>query len=235
MTRLRHHAARRRVPALAASGVFGLLAALWIAGAFRAYRQIVILWGVDVFDFPFLDTETMLSGARCLRAGIDIYVSNPCDTLGRIYDYSPLWMLVAHLPVTLAWGAPAGLIVALAYIGSLLLLPEARTARHTVAIALGAVSSVAVFAVERGNNDLLLFLLAGAAATLACRSPRARLLGYGLALLAGLLKYFPLALLALAAREPPRRAAAIAAVAILLTLLFAASAWHDLVRALGLI
>lgn len=42
-----------------------------------------------------------------------------------------------------------------------------------------------VFAVERGNNDLVLFVLAVIAATLACRTPGLRLVGYGAALLAG--------------------------------------------------
>ncbi|NIJ06801.1 hypothetical protein FHS31_000383 [Sphingomonas vulcanisoli] len=212
-----------------------LLGLLWAARSTGAYRRILIIWGVDVFDFPFLDTETMLSGARCLRAGIDVYVANPCDTLGRVYDYSPLWMLIARAPVTIAWGTPIGIAIALLYCGAVALLPAARAPRHVLAMTLGAVSTVAAFAVERGNNDVVLFTLAACAAALACRSPAFRILGYCFALLAGLLKYYPLALMALAARERPARLAAITAAAILPTALFVTLAWGDLTRALGLI
>lgn len=235
MTIIRHPLFRRFAPATAAFVLFLLLATLWLTHNNIAYRKIVLIWGVQVFDFPFLDTETVLSGARCLRAGIDIYVANPCDTLGRVYDYSPLWMLIAKLPVTIAWGGPIGALIAMLYVGAVATFPAARTTRHQIALTLGAISTVALFAVERGNNDLILFTLAAVAAALACRSPAVRLIGYACALLAGLLKYFPMVLMALAARERPALLAVISVVATAITGLFIVLAWHDLTRALALI
>ncbi len=225
----------RFAPSLAALALFCLLGLLWAMGQVHLYRKIITIWGVEVFDYPFVDSETVLSGARCLRAGVDIYISNPCDTLGRVFDYSPLWMLIAALPVTVAWGTTVGVVVALLYFASLALLPQGRTVRQQWAIASAAISTTAMFAVERGNNDLILFALAAAAATLVCRSPAARLAGYGCALMAGLLKYYPLPLMLVAARERAPRLIAIAIAAVLMSGLFLVMTWHDLTRALRLI
>jgi hypothetical protein len=227
--------ARRLIPFAVATLGFVAMAALYAAGARPLYDHILQAWGIDPFAFPFLDTDTVLSAVRCLRAGIDVFVVNPCDVIGRVYDYSPLWLVLAKLPVTASWVVPAGLVVDLAFLASLVLLPPGRSAVETLGILLGTVSTAVVFAVERGNNDLVLFVLASIAATLARRSPALRMLGYGVALLAGLLKYYPMALMAMAVRERPARFLWVAAGSVLIVLLFVATMGHDLVRALRLI
>jgi hypothetical protein len=223
------------VPALAATSLFVLLVALYAGGARDVYEAIIRGWGVEPFSFPFLDTDTVLSAIRCLRKGVDVFVVNPCDYLSRVYDYSPLWLTLAAFPMTLGWLQPIGFGLDVAFLASLLLLPAGRTRRDVALIAFGVVSSATVYAVERGNNDLVIFILAAGAATLACRSPALRIVGYLLALLAGLLKYYPLALMALVTRERPRRFFAVAAGSIALIALFVAIAGHDLARALRLI
>jgi hypothetical protein len=211
------------------------MAGLYLGHQIPAYRAIIIAWGIEPFFFPFLDTDTVLSAVRCLREGVDVYVTNPCDFLKRQYDYSPAWMALTVFPMTLAWLPPIGLAVDLAFLASLLLLPAGRRWRDTAVIALGVISSASLFAVERGNNDLVLFVLAAGAAVLVCRSAGLRLVGYGLALLAGLLKYYPLALMAIAARERPLRLVVIAAASIAIVALFCILTWHDLSRALAII
>ncbi|WP_267414543.1 MULTISPECIES: hypothetical protein [unclassified Sphingomonas] len=104
-----------------------------------------------------------------------------------------------------------------------------------VVLLLGLLSPGGVFAVERGNNDLVLFVLAVIAATLACRTPGLRLVGYGAALLAGLLKYYPMLLMILVFRERPARFWAVTAASVAVLLLFLVVMGHDLVRALQLI
>lgn len=223
------------VPAFAATILFVLMVALYASGAKDLYNGILRGWGIDPFSFPFLDTDTVLSAIRCLRKGVDVFVANPCDYLGRVYDYSPLWLTLAAFPMTLGWLQPIGFGIDVAFLVTLLLLPAGRTQRDVAIIAFGVVSSATAFAVERGNNDLVIFILAAGAATLACRSATVRIVGYMLALLAGLLKYYPLALMALATRERPARFFAITAGSIALVTLFIAIEGHDLARALKLI
>jgi hypothetical protein len=197
--------------------------------------RILTGWGVRPYIWPFLDTDTVLSALRCLRQGVDVFAVNPCDPRGRVFDYSPLWLAAAVLPVTTAWIAPAGTVLDVAFLLSLLLLPPARGRRETIVMLAGVLSTATVYAVERGNNDLVIFVLAAGAASLVCRGPRWRLAGYALAFLAGLLKYYPMVLMALALRERPWRLVLLTVAATAGLLIFAGMEGHALTRALDLI
>lgn len=230
-----HPRLRRATPALAGAAFFVLMAALYVAGLSDLYRGIIIAWGIDPFAYPFVDTDTYLSAVRCLRQGVDVYAANPCDPLQRVYDYSPLWMALTVFPMTLTWLTPFGLATDIAFLGALLLLPPGRDWRATGLITLAVLSSATLFAVERGNNDLVLFTLAAGAAVLVCKSPALRVAAYGLALLAGLLKYYPMTLMLIATRERPGRLIAVALTSVAVLALFIAITWHDLHRVLQLI
>ena len=226
---------RRVMPALAGAIAFAFLGWLYLDGQTGLNRHIIRAWGIKVWSFPFLDTDTVLSAVRCLNKGVDVYVTNPCDVLKRQYDYSPLWMVLTVFPMTPAWLPPVGLVVDIAFLLSLLMLPVGRGAGATLLIGFGVLSSGTMFAVERGNNDLVLFALVAGAAMLTLRRPALRLVGYALLLLAGLLKYYPLATMLVVCRERLPRFLAVTAVSIIVTLVFAAISWHDLTRALAII
>lgn len=221
----------RKGAALAACAVFVLAAILYAAGKGPLYHAMGTVFGFELWRFAFLDTDTVLSAVRCFRAGVDAYLINPCDDLGRVYTYSPLWMLLTALPVTTAWITPVGLVVDAAFLASLFLLPIPRNAASLAVLSLATVSGASAFALERGNNDLVLFALVAAAAWLLARSPRARSLGYALAFLAGLLKYYPMAVMGAALREKSGRFLVVAASAIIATALFGAIVWSDLLKA----
>jgi len=225
---------RALVPALAGLAGFLVMGALWATGQHALFNAAETQWGVWPGAYPFSDLEVLLSGIECKRLGIDAYAANPCDTYGRIFDYPPAWLGFAVFPVTTAMMVPAGIVLSLAFLASLLLLPPARTAASARLVAAGVLSSVTVFAVERGNNDLIVFILIAAACTLLARC-RARWWGYGLIQLAGLLKYFPLAAMALALMERPARFWQVAALSVAVTALFAAATWGPLLDALATI
>ncbi|HZU62654.1 MAG TPA: hypothetical protein VFF98_03140 [Novosphingobium sp.] len=211
------------------------MSAFYISGPLAFYYHFVRLWGIPPFYHPFDDTDTVMSALRCLRQGVDVIAANPCDPEARPFDYSPLWLALAVLPVTPAWLNGAGLLVDFGFFASLLLLPVARDGRAALALALAAVSSCAVLAVERGNNDLVLFVLAALAAVALGRAWGVRIIGYGLLLLAGLLKYYPMAAMAVALREKVGRFVFLTLASLAITGLFVAITWHDLSRALAII
>jgi Glycosyltransferase family 87 len=215
--------------------LFGLMALLYGLGVRSIYFTVIDAWTYHAWDFPFLDTDTVLSAVRCVQKGIDVYARNPCDVLARVYDYSPLWLTIARIPGIGEWRTTIGLAIDITFLATLILLPTARDWRGAALITLSAISSAVVFATERGNNDLVIFVLAVTVATMIGRSRTLRLVAYGAALLAGLLKYYPMPLLMLATRERPGRFFAVAAVAIVLLCLFLAIDGHDLARALRLI
>ncbi len=167
--------------------------------------------------------------------GIDVFSSNPCDALGRVFDYSPLWLVADVLPVTADWVRPAGLLVDLAFISTLSLLPPGRGRWQVAILVACSLSTPVAFALERANNDLIVFVLAALAAALAARHFRWRLVGYLCALLAGMLKYYPLLLLLLICRERLVVAGAVSGAAALVLFGGVGLAFADLHRALPLI
>ncbi|MBC2665215.1 hypothetical protein H7F51_06770 [Novosphingobium flavum] len=231
---MRETTRHRLIPALAGLVAFSVMALLWVGGLQALFYAVETQWGVWPGDYPFSDLAGVLSGIECKGRGIDPYVTNPCDAWGRQFDYPPAWLWLSALPVTTGWLVPAGIALDLAFLASLLLLPPARTAQGARLVAAGVLSSVTLFAVERANNDLAVFILVAIGAALLSRR-RPALLGYAAIYLAGLLKYFPLAAMALALREAPGRFLAVAAAALAVTALFAAAHHAELASALGTI
>src|SRR2546423_4449837 len=83
--------------------LYAVMSGLWLSGAHSLYFGALSLLGVEPFSFPFLDTHAVLAAAECGRQGVEVYLSNPCDVLGRPHAYSPLWLAI--VPGSLGTGA----------------------------------------------------------------------------------------------------------------------------------
>jgi len=215
--------AYRAIPALVALCSFLALSALYLLGHKDTYMVILSGYGIFPFRFPFVDISGSLAVWDCTRLGIDVVVHDPCDVLGRPYNYSPLWMAFSFIPLGTGETGPVGWVLGLLFILSLALLPPARRPWELVLVVLATNSTMVVFAVERANPDILLFMMALAAGLLARGPLPARLIGYLTALLAALIKYYPITLLILSFRE--RISVFLAnglAMAVLIALFFAA-------------
>ena len=175
--------------------LYAIMAGLWLSGAHSLYFGALRLIGVEAFSFPFLDTHAILAAAQCGRQGIEVYLSNPCDVLGRPHAYSPLWLAI--LPGSLGTSATGwvGASLDLAFLLSLTVVLRPRTAGELFILGAAAVSPTTVYAVERANNDLAVFLLVVCGAIVFTAPRPFRLFSYGLFVAAGLLKYYPLVLL----------------------------------------
>ena len=213
--------------------LFAGFAALWVCGLKGAYFDILGFLGVDPFRFPFVDTHALLSAAECHHAGIDVYQQNPCDALHRPHAFTPLWLSL--IPPVLGTGDTwwVGLALDLAFILSLAALFDAGSRRELIVAALVVWSPTTLYAVERANNDLVIFLLILAGSLLGVASRRSRLVSYLFLLLAGLLKYYPLALLISLGRERWRTVWLPAIGAAVGLLLFVAYCNTEIVKALA--
>ena len=192
------------VPALATVSflAFALVHAIDRPVYFAVLRSI----HVHPFPRPFLDARFVTAQVECWSRGVDVYVRNPCDPLGRTLDYSPLWLRLPFLARSDGATPVFGLAIDLAFLAALFGLPWRLAGAFDAVVAVGAVMSWAtIFAIERGNTDLLMFAAAVLFAHLSTRSAPARIAGYALILCVGLLKFSPLSLLALLVREPARR------------------------------
>lgn len=218
------------LPAIAASAFAVGCLVYWLATK-STYVAMLYGWGVVPGDYPFIDTQAVLSARACGALGINPFVTNPCDILARPFLYSPLFLLGAGAH-ELEANVPLGFTLAIAFILSLLCLPAARTRRDFWVMMLAVLSSVTAFAVERGNFELSLFVAVSVAGRLALRlSATARLLGYALILAAALAKYFPAVLMALTLRERPRLFVVVNAAAAAAIVLFVAHYRVDLLLA----
>jgi hypothetical protein len=193
--------AYRAIPSVVALGLFLALSAIYLLGHNDAYMAILRLYGVDPFRFPFLDISGSLAAWDCTRLGIDVVERDPCDVLGRSYNYSPLWMVASFIPLGASAAGAVGWGLGLLFILSLTLLPPARRPWELAVVVLATNSTMVVFAVERANPDIILFMMALLAGFLAGGLLPARLVAYLVALLAALIKYYPITLLILSFRE----------------------------------
>jgi hypothetical protein len=173
---------------------------LFWQGHTEVYDDILRSWGIEPFQFPFLDISGWLAVWECTRQGIDVVSFDPCDILFRGYGSSPLWLAAAGVPLGVANTTAVGWTLDLLFIASLSLLPPQRHVELLLVLA-ATLSTMVVFALERANADVALFLLALSAGRLAERGPAARIIGYGLALLSALLKYYPIMVLIVLFRE----------------------------------
>jgi hypothetical protein len=193
--------AYRAIPSLVALCVFLTLSAIYLLGHEDAYRTILSFYGIEPFKFPFVDISGSLAAWDCTRLGIDVVERDPCDVLGRAYTYSPLWMAASFIPLGMSATGAVGWVLGLLFILCLTLLPPAQRAWELVLVALATSSTMVVFAVERANPDIIIFMLALFTGLLAGGLLPARLLAYLAALFAALIKYYPITLLILSFRE----------------------------------
>jgi len=127
--------------------LYAIMAVLWLSGAHPLCFGVLRLLGIEPFGFPFLDTHAVLAAAECRRQGIDVYLSNPCDVLGRPHGYSPLWLEI--LPGSLGSGATRWVAAALTagllkYYPLALLILVTRERRHDKIIAAAVIGSMLI-------------------------------------------------------------------------------------------
>lgn len=213
--------------------LFGALAQLWHCGPHALYFGALGLFGFEPFRFPFLDIHAVLAAAQCQRAGIDVYLYNPCDALGRLHVYSPLWLALTPNFLDTTATTAVGLALDLMFILSLAIAIRPLSWGETLVIGLVALSPMTVYALERANCDLVVFLLILAGFALDHAPRRWRLGCYAFYLTAGLLKYYPLVLLVLLARERRRDGLFIAGLSAAVIILLVIRGHAELAKALA--
>ncbi len=212
---------------------YGGFATLWALNYHEFNLFWTDLWGVYLLvwtptgaTLPFYDLFGVLSWRDCYLLGTDVMYANPCDPLARLSNYSPLWYLLpigGRDDVFLLGTLMAGIFLALL----LFILRPASKSELAMSVVAG-ISSSTLFAVERANVDIIMFLMTLFVVWL-WRTGRGWP-AYGVMMAAAALKFYPLALFGLAAREPVRRFAIATFACALSVILFTAIFWEELQR-----
>jgi hypothetical protein len=180
----------------------------------------------------FWDLQYVLLKVSCWQNGVNVYIKNSCDLFTGPMLYSPLWLRMGFLGLDRSWKIPLGIGLGVLFCLSLAVLVPSPRWRDQLIIGLASFSSVTVFAVERGNIDILIYLFS-ITAGMAIASNRAfRFAGYGLLLGAGLLKFYPVAALVVITRERLRVCLLLAVVSAGVIVGFTELYYNELVTAL---
>jgi hypothetical protein len=154
---------------------------------------------------PFIDTESVQLAMGCWTRGIYVYAANSCDVFPNThFNYSPLLLRLPSIFSDTKFIMPFGISLIIGFGISLAWLPLPKRRWQIAILLLAVLSSDTVFALERANFDVMIFLLTFWGAIWAARGKSTRTMGYSMFFVATLLKFYPLSLFLLALREPPR-------------------------------
>lgn len=164
------------------------------------------LLGIDHFGIWFLDTHALLAASDAHALGLNPMDPNPLDFFHQPHVYSHWWFALHSLSLTRADYWWLGGLLGFAFLAVALLKLKVRNGTELVVSALVLTAPCMVLGFNRGNADLLVFIiLAGVVPCLGSPHAAIRWLGLGLILAATGLKFYPaLAGLVLLASNRPR-------------------------------
>lgn len=153
------------------------------------YEKTWQLWGVHRGGSQFFFDFRLIPGAiDTLRMGLDPTVANPGDPDGRIFNYPPIWYLLAYTGISQDDTLWIGILMIFAFFIGVFLFPERLGKRDALLMLLVLFSPAAMLLYERANVDLVIFFLCALAVTL---SETSTALSAGIVFFASLLKLFP--------------------------------------------
>ncbi len=220
-------------PTIIGLSLFCLMTAIFLFGYQDVYYAILKWWGIMPYHYPFVDMKIVLTAIDCSRHAIDIYAPNTC-MYGGWYSYSPLLLGTAKLPVGPDDHKWFGFFLAIAFLASLSALPPSLSWKECWIRTLATISTVTVFGLERTEFDVPIFMIVLAGLVLALRQSRVRFVGYAVFVFAAILKYYPIVLMLLVARERFRTALWIAAATIAAVCLFIVATMSETAQVVGL-
>jgi hypothetical protein len=223
--------AARRSGLVVTFGVVLVVAILYARGVTADWVSAWRFLNVPASPPPFLDLHHVTDFLPCVRQGADVYRDASCDPLARPFNYPPVWLWLADLGIGAGATPALALAIEAAALAVLIALVSDRAARDGVFVLLALVSPSVAVGFERGNADLLVLALVGAAALLLGRARGWRQAAAASLLLAATaLKLYPIAAAAGFARDRRWAACMLAFVAASLAYGMAIAAYLPLIQ-----
>lgn len=173
-----------------------LLAALVAAGCCAIVLAPGLLPALGILDYGhwFLDSYIILAANDAVAAGLNPFDPIPFDRLGRGHVYSEWWLELGRLGLTRADNFLFGSVCVLGFITVGIASVRPRSFPQAAWTALLMLSPPFLFAVNRANNDLVIFIVIGIPLLLLCGPPASwkTLLLAGALIIATGLKYYPI-------------------------------------------
>ncbi|WP_332955711.1 glycosyltransferase 87 family protein [Microcoleus sp. AR_TQ3_B6] len=154
---------------------------------------------------PFADLRVITAGAECIRLGYDVLVSNPCDPWKRPMNYPRIWSVPASWGLDQSHTVILGILFGLLFFSLVFITIKRLNYIEALFYALILCSPSAMLAIERGNNDLIIFILLSLS-LLIMKNKTAiwRYFSYIIIMFAAILKLYPIFALITALKEKKR-------------------------------
>jgi hypothetical protein len=164
---------------------------------FTATPQALKNIGVIHYGVWYLDLYAILASNDAVRAGIDPYGPNPLDLLHRAHVYPHWWLMLTQLGLTRDDFRWLGFVLGAAFFVAVGAGLRPRSIKEVLWYLAGFCSPPVMLALERSNNDLVIFLLlAPVPWFLIARREAVRLLAIPLITAATALKTYPIVAIA---------------------------------------
>ncbi|MEY2881346.1 MAG: hypothetical protein RLZZ15_3726 [Verrucomicrobiota bacterium] len=172
-------------------GLLAIFVACYV-GLVVSHPDLLRWVGVNHYGVWFLDSFAILASNDALARGLDPYAVNPLDYFNRPHVYSHWWLRLRDLGLTRADNFVVGLTLVIAFVAVAVARLRPREPRELLWYLVVLCSSPVVLAVERANNDLVIFLLLAPVVPCLLASRRAvRWLAIFLIAAAAGLKFYP--------------------------------------------
>ena len=209
-------------------GVFVAITLILMLGGHWSILEAV---GVQPMELPWADARTISGASIALERGLDPLVVNPGDPWHRVMNYPRPWLVFAAIGMrpehtwVLAWLCFGALVA-----GFFTLRPLAQDRTTSYLLLLSMFAPTSWLAIERANNDILMFSICCAAAALISLRPMIAAL---LIATASILKLYPIAASVAYLREKPIAGPCYPSILLVLFTVYAYAISHDLQRILA--
>jgi hypothetical protein len=154
---------------------------------------------------PFADLRAIASGAECIRLGYDVLVVNPCDPWQRPMNYPRIWSVPASWGLDQSHTVILGILFGLLFFILVFVTIKQLNYIEALFYALILCSPSAVLAIERCNNDLIIFILLSLSLLIMKnKTAIGRYFSYIRIMFAAILKVYPIFALITALKEKKR-------------------------------
>lgn len=151
-----------------------------------------LLPGVNKMTLPFGDLRVITSGLECYQLGYDALVNNPCDPWKRTMNYPRIWSLLAQIGLNQSHTILLGIICIVTFFVLIFILIGKLNQIEAFIYALIIFSPSIMVAIERGNNDLICYIILGVSIILLKKyNLFKKILASILLLFASILKLYP--------------------------------------------
>ena len=200
---------------------------IYLSSLVMSYVQFWGYLGVPSISPSFADLRGITSALDCYRQGFDPLIHNPCDPWNRPMNYPRLWLGLSSLGLDQSHTFILGILQAILFYACIFIIIIKRlNVSEGLFYGLILCSPAVMLAVERGNNDLMIFVFLSLAVLM---MQKRRILPYIFILMASILKLYPIVSIMSALREDKKRAIIIMLMVGTLFMIYMIYTWQDVI------